>query len=46
MRNVLIHGYDVVREEVLWEVAQRDVPQLVAQIETILGQLDSPDSQK
>ena len=46
MRNVLIHAYDVVSEEVLWDVAERDVPQLVAQIETMLGTLESPDPQK
>jgi len=45
MRNVLIHGYDVVSEERLWDVAQRDVPQFVAQIDAILGALASPDPQ-
>ena len=28
MRNVLIHGYDQVADEVLWDVATRDVPHL------------------
>ena len=28
MRNVLIHGYDVVVPEVLWNVATNDVPNL------------------
>lgn len=28
MRNVLIHGYDQIANEVLWDVATRDVPHL------------------
>ncbi|MFN2474920.1 MAG: DUF86 domain-containing protein [Chthoniobacterales bacterium] len=28
MRNVMIHGYDVVADEVLWDVATKDVPEL------------------
>ncbi len=28
MRNVMIHGYDEVIDEVLWEVATKDVPDL------------------
>lgn len=46
MRNVLVHGYDVVSEEVLWDVAQRDVPQLIAQIEAMLSELGPSRSQK
>jgi uncharacterized protein with HEPN domain len=32
MRNVMIHGYDEVLDEVLWDVATKDVPQLRATI--------------
>lgn len=28
LRNVLIHGYDVVQADVLWNVATNDVPKL------------------
>ncbi len=28
MRNVMIHGYDVVVDDVLWDVAANDVPNL------------------
>ena len=28
MRNVMIHGYDEVVDEVLWDVATKDVPHL------------------
>lgn len=46
MRNVLVHGYDVVSEEVLWDVAQSDVPQLIAWIEAMLRQLESSTPQR
>ena len=36
MRNVLIHGYDIVIEEVLWDVATRDVPGLRKEINAML----------
>ena len=32
MRNVMIHGYDEVVDEVLWDVATKDVPQLRQEI--------------
>lgn len=28
MRNVMVHGYDVVLDDVLWDVATSDVPKL------------------
>ncbi len=36
MRNVMIHGYDVVSNDVLWNTAAHDMPQLRAKIESIL----------
>ena len=36
MRNVMIHGYDIVLPEVLWDVATSDVPKLRHAIEGIL----------
>jgi uncharacterized protein with HEPN domain len=40
MRNVLIHGYDVVRHEILWDTVQQSIPTLVNQIEVILRDLE------
>ena len=37
MRNRLIHGYDSVDKNILWEVVTSDLPRLVAQIERIIG---------
>ena len=37
MRNVLIHGYDIVVPDVLWNVACRDIPALRSEIEQVLA---------
>ena len=36
MRNVMIHGYDVVLSDVLWNVVTNDVPKLRAEIKLLL----------
>jgi uncharacterized protein with HEPN domain len=36
MRNVMIHGYDVVVSDVLWDVATNDVPKLRGEIKMLL----------
>ena len=42
MRNAMIHGYDTVDADVLWDAASRDVPGLRAMIAVISpGQEDS-----
>ena len=38
LRNRLIHGYDVVNFDILWEIVQDDLPPLVAELERVLGQ--------
>ena len=35
-RNRLIHGYDSVDFDILWAIVNRDLPVLIAQIESIL----------
>ncbi len=37
MRNRLIHGYDKVDLEVLWDTIQDDLPALIAQLQQALG---------
>ena len=39
MRNILVHGYDIIRHEVLWDTATSDIPKLLKQLETILQPL-------
>jgi uncharacterized protein with HEPN domain len=41
-RNRLIHGYDSVDFDILWAIVSRDLPVLIAQLESILqGYSDS-----
>jgi uncharacterized protein with HEPN domain len=37
MRNRLIHGYDDVDFDVLWDVVQHDLPALIADLQQIVG---------
>jgi len=39
MRSVITHSYDQVDDEELWQVIQRDLPDLMPKIEAILNQL-------
>jgi len=39
MRNVLAHGYDVIRADILWDIAVRDAPTLLAHIDRMLRKL-------
>ena len=36
-RNRLIHGYDFVDLDILWEIVANDLPLLVTQVEQVLG---------
>ncbi|NOY86613.1 MAG: DUF86 domain-containing protein [Deltaproteobacteria bacterium] len=36
MRNRLIHGYDFVDMDILWEALQSNVPQLLTELDSIL----------
>ena len=40
MRNRIIHGYDEVNWEIVWQVATEHVPALIAQLSNILAALD------
>ena len=37
MRNRLIHGYDTVDFDILWQILTCDLPPLIADLETILA---------
>lgn len=37
MRDLMIHDYDDVDLEIVWNTVQRDLPRLLAQIESIMG---------
>ncbi len=36
-RNILIHGYDVVEDIVVWDVIRKDLPVLFEQVNALLG---------
>jgi len=36
-RNILVHGYAVVDDRVVWDVVQKDLPILYREVETLLG---------
>jgi uncharacterized protein with HEPN domain len=38
LRNRLIHGYDAVDMDILWQIIEYDLPPLIAALETILSQ--------
>jgi uncharacterized protein with HEPN domain len=40
MRNRLIHAYDEIDVEVLWDTITNDVPQLIEEMEKALGHYD------
>lgn len=39
MRNRLIHGYDAIDLEILWQVLQKDLPPLTRSLEKIVKEL-------
>jgi uncharacterized protein with HEPN domain len=44
MRNMLVHEYDQIDLEVLWDVLQNNIPNLLERLDEILNQIDSIDS--
>lgn len=39
LRNAMIHGYDRVKRDVVWDAATQDVPALRAEVEALLARL-------
>jgi len=39
MRHVLVHGYFATNDEILWQVVERDLSPLKAQLERLLTEL-------
>ena len=42
-RNRIVHGYDTVDDATVWGIASRDLPQLLAEVETLLGDTNASD---
>jgi len=43
MRNILIHGYDIVDHEIVWDTATNHLPILRAQVDALLRELDAQE---
>ena len=43
MRNRLIHGYDVVDEDILWKTITEDLPALIESLEHLQARSESQD---
>ncbi len=43
MRNILIHDYDDVDLDIVWDTAQRDLPPLIARLEPYLSGNPPPE---
>ena len=41
MRNRLIHGYDFVDTDILWQTVQEDLPKLIEALERIIPAIES-----
>ncbi|MCC7104573.1 MAG: DUF86 domain-containing protein [Chloroflexi bacterium] len=37
MRNLLIHGYDAVELDIVWDTVRRDLPAIIGAIQKLLG---------
>jgi uncharacterized protein with HEPN domain len=44
LRNRLIHGYDTVDFDILWQILTTDLPLMVVQLEHILAELERTES--
>ena len=44
MRNRIAHSYDVLDDTMIWLAATDKIPELVARLETLLGDIQDPSS--
>lgn len=35
-RNILVHGYDIIRNEVVWGILESDLPTLIGEVSALL----------
>ena len=40
-RNILVHGYDSIDNEIVWGIMENDLDQLLADVEALLNDLDA-----
>ena len=37
LRNILVHGYDTVDLDILWKIAEKDLPPLISRLEGLVS---------
>lgn len=42
MRNRIIHGYDSIRSDIIWDTTRHDIPRLVEQLTNLLADESPP----
>jgi uncharacterized protein with HEPN domain len=43
MRHRLIHGYDTVNYNILWDAVQNDLPALIEELHAVIGEIEAPN---
>lgn len=38
VRNIIIHGYDKISDDIIWGIVVRHIPILTAEVESLLGE--------
>ena len=41
-RNQLIHGYDTIKDAIVWDIVRKDLPILIQEIEAFLASFSKP----
>ena len=41
LRNRIIHGYDTVDNQIVWDIAHTELPAMLQQLESLINELDS-----
>jgi uncharacterized protein with HEPN domain len=41
-RNVLVHGYDLVDDGIVWDTIRTNLPLLLSEVESLLEKRDDP----
>ena len=42
-RNIIVHGYDIVEDEIVWGIIKSHLPKLHNDLETLLKEMDNPE---
>ena len=43
MRNRIVHGYDEIQDEIIWDAARNHIPELIRVLQKLLDTVPEPD---